>query len=107
MARAKDLSHVKATFQPIPADQVMFVAISDASWSNNDDLKTQAGFMTMAANKELKNEVWAAASPLRWKSYKLERRTQSTLGAELMAIARAVAEANWMRSLWAEACHEN
>ena len=57
----------------------------------------------MAVDRDIQNEVWAKMSPLRWKSYKLERRTQSTLGAELMAIARAVAEANWMRSLWAEA----
>ena len=107
VARIKDLSHVKVTFQAIPVERVMFAAISDASWSNNDDLKTQAGFMTMAVDKDLRNEVWAAATPLRWKSYKLERRTQSTLGAELMAISRAVAEANWMRALWAEACHED
>ena len=103
VARIKDLSRVKITFQAIPASRVMFLAASDASWSNTDDLKTQAGYMTMAVDRDIQNEVWAKMSPLRWKSYKLERRTQSTLGAELMAIARAVAEANWMRSLWAEA----
>ncbi|CAE7240458.1 RE1 [Symbiodinium sp. CCMP2592] len=105
VARIKDLSKVKIKYRPIPVDQVMFLAVSDASWSNTDDLKTQAGYMTMAVDREIRNEVWAKMSPLRWKSYKLERRTQSTLGAELMAIARAVAEANWMRSLWAEASH--
>ena len=57
--------------------------------------------MTLAVDKSITKEVWADATPLRWKSYKLERRTQS----KLMALARAVAEANWMRSLWAEACH--
>ncbi|OLQ09519.1 Copia protein [Symbiodinium microadriaticum] len=107
VARIKDLSKVRITFQPIPISQVMFLAASDASWSNNDDLKTQAGYMTMAVDREIQNEVWAKMTPLRWKSYKLERRTQSTLGAELMAIARAVAEANWMRSLWAEASNRD
>ena len=107
VARIKDLSKVRITFQPIPISQVMFLAASDASWSNNDDLKTQAGYMTMAVDREIQNEVWAKMTPLRWKSYKLERRTQSTLGAELMAIARAVAEANWMRSLWAEASNSD
>ena len=46
-------------------------------------------------------------SPLRWKSYKQDRHTQSTLGAELMALARGIAEANWIRSLFGEALNES
>lgn len=76
---------------------------SDASWGNAVDLKSQAGYMIFLAEATLKSEVWSAVSPLRWKSYKLDRVTQSTLGSELMAAARAVSEGNWMRSLFAEA----
>ena len=42
---------------------------------------------------------------MRWKTYKLERHTQSTLAAELMSLARGVAECEWLRSLMAEALH--
>ena len=46
-------------------------------------------------------------SPLRWKTYKLERHTQPTLGAELMSLARGIAECEWLRSLMAEALTQN
>ena len=37
----------------------------------------------------------------------MERKTQSTLAAELMALARAVAECNWIRSLFGEMVYED
>ena len=45
-------------------------------------------------------------TPLRWKSYKQDYHSQSTLGAELMALARGIAEGEWMRSLFCECLHE-
>ena len=41
-------------------------------------------------------------TPMRWKSFKQERHTQSTLGAELMALARGIAEGEWIRNLFCE-----
>ena len=32
----------------------------------------------------------------------MERKTQSTLGAELMSAVRAIAECDWLRSMFAE-----
>lgn len=59
--------------------------------------------MTLFTEKEINKGKEAVVSPLRWKTYKLERPTQSTLGAELMSLARGLAECEWMRSLFAEA----
>ena len=60
------------------------------------------GFTTQ---QMFKNEV-APLSVLSWRSVKLARQTQSTLGAETMALARGLAEANWIKSLWMEATRE-
>ena len=99
----RDFSHVRIWIRSIDLADAIVLATSDASWSNAEDLGSQAGYMTLLGHKDLLNGKWAPISPMRWKSYKLERKTQSTLGAELMSAARAVAEANWVRSLIAEA----
>ena len=93
------------TFQSIPLEEGMFLVATDASWSNADDLKSQAGHVILFAHEDVSKEKWAKVSPLRWRSCKLERRTQSTLGAELMALSRGMAEVDWMRSLLAEALY--
>ena len=75
---------------------------SDASWGNTETLGSQAGYFVMFAENCLENNEWSNISPLRWKSYKMERKTQSTLGAELMSAVRAIAECDWLRSMFAE-----
>lgn len=104
VGKIRDFSHVKITFRSIPIQDAVLVVSTDASWSNTETLGSQAGFVTLFANKKITKNEWADVSPLRWKTYKMERKTQSTLGAELMSAARGIAECNWLRSLFAEAC---
>ena len=106
VAKMRDFSHVRIHIKSIPLNEAIILATSDASWSNAESLGSQAGYMVLLAHQGLRDGKWATISPLRWKSYKLERRTQSTLGAELMSASRALAEANWIRSLFAEARNE-
>lgn len=87
----------------IPLCNAQFLLATDASWANTSELKSQGGYMTLFTEKEINKGKEAVVSPLRWKTYKLERPTQSTLGAELMSLARGLAECEWMRSLFAEA----
>ena len=103
VAKIRDLKHTKITFKSIPLADACVVVTSDASWANCDDLSSQAAYMVLFAERKIKQDQWAEVSPLRWKSWKLERKTQSTLGAELMGLARAIAESDWIRSLFAEA----
>jgi hypothetical protein len=91
----------------IPLCEAVLLVTSDASWGNCADLCSQGAYMILLAGKEINDGKWATISPLRWRSHKLERQTQSTLGAELMSLSRALAEGNWMRSMFAEAMHEN
>ena len=103
VARIRDFAHTRIWVRSIDLNRAVLWVSSDASWGNATDLKSQAGYMIFLADENLRSESWSSVSPLRWKSYKLDRATQSTLGSELMAAARAVSEGNWMRSLFAEA----
>lgn len=105
VAKIRDYSHVQVWIRSIPLDEGALLVASDASWANNENLASQAGYMVCFAHQSIKDGQATAMSPLRWKSYKQERQTQSTLGAELMGVSRAIAEAEWIRSLFAEALH--
>ena len=87
-------------FHSIPLDEGTFFLATDASWSNARDLRSQAGHVILFRQRKLEHEQW---SPLRWRSFKLERHTQSTLGSELMSLARGIAECDSLRSLMAGA----
>ena len=103
VAKIRDLKHTKVVVKSIPFEKGCLVTTSDASWANCADLGSQAAYMVLFAHEDLKKDQWAEVSPLRWKSWKLERKTQSTLGAELMSVSRAIAEGDWLRSLFSEA----
>ena len=98
-------ANMKVKVKHIPPKDVGFMAVSDAAWANADEKFSQAGYMVAAIDKRMMHDVWATFSLLRWKSYKQDRRTPSTLGAELFALSRAMAETRWMRSMWCEAVY--
>lgn len=79
------------------------MTLSDSAWSNAEGLRSQAGFIIAAVDKKLMTDRWGDFSLLRWKSYKQDRRTPSTLGAEMIALSRAIPESRWVRSMWLEA----
>ena len=96
-----------ATCKSIPLETGVFLLATHASWADADDARSQRGHCIMFADGRLEHEAWAAVSPLRRRSFKLERHTRSTLGSELMSLSRGIAECCWTRSLLAEALNED
>ena len=103
----KDHAAMTVTYKSIALEHAIFLLATDASWANSEDLRSQGGHVIMMADAALEHEKWANVSPLRWRTFKLERHTQSTLGSELMSLSRGVAECDWLRSLLAEALHQD
>ena len=103
VAMARDFASMEMVVKPIPEQEVEFCVWSDASWANATEKKSQGGYLIAAVHCGLRKGSWATVSPLQWKSYKQDRPVASTLGAELLALSRALAEAKWIRSLWSEA----
>lgn len=88
VGRIKDHSHLRLTIRSIPLENCMVVVSTDASWSNCEDLRSQAGYVIAVTDRRIAHGDQTQLSILRWRSYKQERHTQSTLGAELMSLAR-------------------
>ena len=106
--RVHELADLKVKIKSIKPENLCFLAVSDAAWANALDRFSQAGYMIAAVDNQIMRDVWADFSLLRWKSFKQDPRTPSTLGAELYALSRSLAEARWMRSMWLEAVnHED
>ncbi|CAE7666546.1 GIP [Symbiodinium sp. CCMP2456] len=98
-----DNSQAHVWIRSIPLQDVQFAMLSDASWANAQGCCSQAGYLIAACDKQLPQGSWGVFSVLRWRSYKQDRQTHSTLGAELLALSRGLSEARWMRSMWCEA----
>ena len=103
MSQVHQLSELTIKIKHISTKDVAFLAVSDSAWANSPDLCSQAGFMVAAIDKKMVKNAWGDFSLLRWKSFKQDRKTPSTLGAEMMALSRAIAKSRWLRSMWLEA----
>ena len=107
VAMALDFSCMEIVVKHIPEQDVEFCVWSDAAWANATEKKPQGGYVIAAVPSALRKGSWATCSPLRWKSFEQDRQVASTLGAELLTLSRAMAEAKWIRSLWSEAMNAN
>ncbi|CAJ1336414.1 unnamed protein product, partial [Effrenium voratum] len=90
----KVLKYVKATantfikVNPIPVEELVFVAYGDSGWANAPGNKSQGGLAILATDKRALHET-RAASLLEWKSYRHQRVLRSTLAAEAASLDRA------------------
>ncbi|CAE7214173.1 unnamed protein product [Symbiodinium sp. CCMP2592] len=98
VSMAHDGKEAHIWIKSIPADKVQFVMLSDAAWANGKDCCSQAGYMIAACDERLPAGERGEFSILRWRSYKQDRQTHSTLG---------LAECRWVRAMWCEATCEN
>ena len=103
LSLARDYSRSYIWVKPIPIADMQFCVLTDAAWANAAGYCSQAGYMIAGCDSRLPDGKWGTFSILRWKSFKQDRQTHSTLGAELLALSRGLAEARWVRSMWCEA----
>ena len=76
--------------------------ISDASFANAKNGKTQAGHMLVTFDSSLLEGGEAVTNLLHWRSGKLQRTLNSTLAAETQSLARGVGDLLWMRVMYLE-----
>ena len=100
---ARDYSRSYVWIKPIPIANLQFCVLTDAAWANAAGYCSQAGYMIAGCDSRLAAGEWGTFSILRWRSFKQDRQTHSTLGAELLALSRGLAETRWVRSMWCEA----
>lgn len=76
--------------------------ISDASWANAKQGKTQAGHMLVVFHEDLMKGERAKMILPHWRSGKLQRTVGSTLAAETQSLARGVGDLLWMLVMYLE-----
>ena len=92
----KSDSSLALRIRPIPEDRLRWGVISDASWANARNGKTQAGHLLVSFDKSLLEGQRATTNVLHWRSGKLQRTVNSTLAAETQSLARGVGDLLWM-----------
>ena len=94
-------SDVTIKFQPIPIDDIRFVAFSDASFASSKNPDSHQGMMIMASHKKIAENHSCPVNPPIWHSKKIQKVVVSTLSAEAMSLAGAVDSLTWLRLYWA------
>ena len=89
---------------PIPLDQGIWMAVSDASLANETE-KSQGGFVVAFAEKSIKDGALAKFSINCWRSHRLRRVVKASLGSEALAMDDGLAEFGF--AMFAESCVEN
>ena len=97
---AKRYSDVTIKIQPIPIDQLRFVAFSDASFSSSKVPDSHQGMMIMSCHESIGSNRTSPVNPLIWHSKKIQKVAVSTLSAEAMSLAGAVDMLSWVRLYW-------
>ena len=98
---AKMNADVTIKFQPIPVEDIRFIAFSDASFASAKVPDSHQGMLVMAGHKNISTNQNSPVNPLVWHSKKIQKVVVSTLSAEAMSLAGAVDTLAWIRLYWA------
>lgn len=102
VAQLKQSSEVALRIQALSEEDMRWGVISDASYANAGDGRTQAGHLLIAFEKGLLAGENVKVNVLHWRSAKLKRVVSSTLAAETQSLARGVGDLLWMMVMYQE-----
>ena len=97
---AKKYQSAGLLVQSIPAEQVRFIAFSDASFASARTPDSRAGSIVLATHERILQGDSCPVSPLAWGSKKIQRVVTSTLAAETMALDSTMDMLSWIRLVW-------
>lgn len=97
---AKRHADVTIKMQPIPVQELRFVAFSDASFSSNKQPGSHQEMMIVACHESIGINRTGPVNPLVWHSEKIQKVAVSTVSAEAMSFAGAVDMLSWVRLYW-------
>ena len=98
---AKQHADVAIRIQPIPINDIRFVAFSDASFASEKNPDSYQGMVVMSAHKDIANNKTTRVNPIAWQSKKIQKVAVSTLSAEAMALGSTTDLLTWIRLYWA------
>ena len=100
--RARQHAALPVEYKPIAPDRLALMCHSDAAYANGRDGATQAGYVISFTDKGMDQEQVCDWTPAYWKSYRLPRVVNSTLGAEAQAMNAASGMLEWFQLMLRE-----
>ena len=97
---AKRFSQVTLKIQPIPINDMRFIAFSDASFASSKVPDSHQGMVIMSCHQNIGSNRTSLVNPIVWHSKKIQKVAVSTLSAEAMSLAGAVDMLSWVRLYW-------
>ena len=97
---AKMYADVTIQVQPIPLQDLRFLAFSDASFASEKNPDSHQGMVIMACEDKIGTNRTSMINPILWHSKKIQKVAVSTLSAKAMALAGAVDTLSWVRLFW-------
>ncbi|CAE7230741.1 RE1, partial [Symbiodinium sp. CCMP2456] len=86
----------------IPADKLAWGVMTDASFDNAGDGKSQGAYGVLAFHEDLQKGYRVPCSLVTWRSGRIQRVVNSTLAAETQSLSKGLGELCWIKSVFNE-----
>ena len=86
----------------IPVDKLAWGVMTDASFDNAGDGKSQGAYGVLAFHEDLQKGYRVPCSLVTWKSGRIQRVVNSTLAAEAQSLSKGLGELCWIMSVYNE-----
>ena len=97
---AKRYKDTTITVQPIPIDNIRFLAFSDASFTSKKQPDSHTGMMIMTTRRNIKDNIACLLTPISWGCKKIQKVVVSTLSAEATSLNSTLDQLSWLRLFW-------
>ena len=97
---AKKYKDTHVRIQPIPMDQIRFLAFSDASFTSKKQPESHTGTIIMTTHADIGKNHVCPVNPISWGCKKIQRVVTSTLSAETTSLSTTLDQLSWLRLFW-------
>ena len=97
---AKKYKDAHVRIQPIPMDQIRFLAFSDASFASKKQPESHTGTIIMTTHADIGKNHVCPVNPISWGCKKIQRVVTSTLSAETTSLSTTLDQLSWLRLFW-------
>ena len=97
---AKRYKDTKIRIQPIPLDQIRFLAFSDASFASQKSPDSHTGTIIMTTHADIAKNHVCPVNPMSWGCRKNQRVVTSTLSAETTSLSTSLDQLSWLKLYW-------
>ena len=97
---AKRYKDTKIRIQPIPLQQIRFLAFSDASFASQKSPESHTGTIIMITHADIANNSVCPVNPISRGCRKIQRVVTSTLSAETTSLNTSLDQLSWLKLYW-------